>query len=432
MKKLLALAAGLALSLAVTAVSGADKLKVGFIYVGPIGDHGWTYQHDQGRLAVEAALGDKIETVYVENVAEGPDAERAITRLARDGAGLIFTTSFGYMDPTNKVAKNFPDVKFEHATGYKRGDNVTTYSARFYEGRYVIGQIAAQMSKSGVAGYVASFPIPEVVRGINAFLLGAQSINPDFKIKVVWVNSWFDPGKEADAAKVMIGQGADIISQHTDSTAPLQIAAEMGVVGFGQTGFGHDRVRAESAAHLDHRQLGALLRRPHPGRARRHLGVHGYLGRDGDRHGRNGPLYQPARRRGRDGNGDRRQDCFRRDARLRRPHPSAGRRHGDRRRRAPRRRHPPRHELVRDGRRRRSCRSRAASPVCPAPARKGRGGGAPHGQRPSPSGTGRTASTASGRTGSPLRWSGPAAMDAVAVEAFPGFFGVSGGLVKSC
>ena len=234
MKKLLALAAGLALSLAVTAVSGADKLKVGFIYVGPIGDHGWTYQHDQGRLAVEAALGDKIETVYVENVAEGPDAERAITRLARDGAGLIFTTSFGYMDPTNKVAKNFPDVKFEHATGYKRADNVTTYSARFYEGRYVIGQIAARMSKSGVAGYVASFPIPEVVRGINAFLLGAQSINPDFSIKVVWVNSWFDPGKEADAAKVMIGQGADIISQHTDSTAPLQIAAEMGVVGFGQ------------------------------------------------------------------------------------------------------------------------------------------------------------------------------------------------------
>ena len=234
MKKLLALAAGLALSLAVTAVSGADKLKVGFIYVGPIGDHGWTYQHDQGRLAVEAALGDKVETVYVENVAEGPDAERAITRLARDGAGLIFTTSFGYMDPTNKVAKNFPDVKFEHATGYKRADNVTTYSARFYEGRYVIGQIAARVSKSGVAGYVASFPIPEVVRGINAFLLGAQSINPDFKIKVVWVNSWFDPGKEADAAKVMIGQGADIITQHTDSTAPLQIAAEMGVVGFGQ------------------------------------------------------------------------------------------------------------------------------------------------------------------------------------------------------
>ena len=235
MRKRFAFAAGLALALASATATGADKLKVGFIYVGPIGDHGWTYQHDRGRLAVEAAFGDKVETVYVENVAEGPDAERAITRLARDGAGIIFTTSFGYMDPTNKVAKNFPDVKFEHATGYKRDHpNVTTYSARFYEGRYVIGQIAARMSKSGVAGYIASFPIPEVVRGINSFLLGAQSINPDFKLKIVWVSTWFDPGKEADAAKVLIGQGADIITQHTDSTAPLQIAAEQGVLGFGQ------------------------------------------------------------------------------------------------------------------------------------------------------------------------------------------------------
>ena len=235
MRKRFAFAAGLVLALATATATGADKLKVGFIYVGPIGDHGWTYQHDQGRLAVEAAFGDNVETVYVENVAEGPDAERAITRLARDGAGIIFTTSFGYMDPTNKVAKNFPDVKFEHATGYKRDHpNVTTYSARFYEGRYVIGQIAARMSKSGVAGYIASFPIPEVVRGINSFLLGAQSINPDFKLKIVWVSTWFDPGKEADAAKVLIGQGADIITQHTDSTAPLQIAAEQGVLGFGQ------------------------------------------------------------------------------------------------------------------------------------------------------------------------------------------------------
>ena len=234
MRKLLAVLAGLAMSLAVATVSGADKLKVGFIYVGPIGDHGWTYQHHQGLLAVEEAFGDKVETVYVESVAEGPDAERAITRLARQGAGIIFTTSFGFMDPTIKVARNFPDVKFEHATGYKRADNVTTYSARFYEGRYVIGQIAARMSKSGVAGYIASFPIPEVVRGINAFLLGAQTINPDFKLKIVWVSTWFDPGKEADAAKVLIGQGADIITQHTDSTAPLQIAAEQGVVGFGQ------------------------------------------------------------------------------------------------------------------------------------------------------------------------------------------------------
>ena len=234
MKKLLAMAAGLALSLAVTAVSGEDKLKVAFLYVGPIGDHGWTYTHDQGRLMVEEELGDQVETVYVENVPEGPDAERAITRLVRDGAGLVFTTSFGYMDPTIKVAGNFPEVKFEHATGYKRSDNVSTYIARFYEGRYVIGQIAAKMSKSGVAGYVASFPIPEVVRGINAFMLGAQSVNPDFKVKVVWVNSWFDPGKEKDAAEVMIGQGADIITQHTDSTAPIQTAQEKGVLGFGQ------------------------------------------------------------------------------------------------------------------------------------------------------------------------------------------------------
>ena len=234
MRKLLAVLAGLAMSLVVATASGADKLKVGFIYVGPIGDHGWTYEHDQGRLAVEEAFGDQVETIYVENVAEGPDAERVITRLARQGAGIIFTTSFGYMDPTINVAKNFPDVKFEHATGYKRSDNVTTYSARFYEGRYVIGQIAAKMSKSGVAGYIASFPIPEVVRGINSFMLGAQSINPEFKLKVVWVSTWFDPGKEADAAKALIDLGTDIITQHTDSPAAMQISAKRGVLAFGQ------------------------------------------------------------------------------------------------------------------------------------------------------------------------------------------------------
>ena len=234
MKALVTILASAMLAAMAPIAAAADKLKVGFIYVGPIGDHGWTYQHDVGRVRLEKELGGKIETVYVEKVAEGADSERAITRLARQGAGLIFTTSFGYMEPTLKVAKKFKNVKFEHATGYKRADNVTTYSARFYEGRYVIGQIAARMSKSGVAGYIASFPIPEVVRGINAFMLGAQSVNPDFKLKIVWVNSWFDPGKEADAAKVMIGQGADIITQHTDSTAPLQIAAEKGVYGFGQ------------------------------------------------------------------------------------------------------------------------------------------------------------------------------------------------------
>ncbi len=235
MRKLAAIITTVIMILTMSFVTqAADKLKVGFIYIGPPGDHGWTYQHDLGRQATEAVLSEQIETIFVENVPEGPDAERTIERLARQGAGLIFTTSFGYMDPTLKVAKRFPEVKFEHATGYKRADNVSTYSSRFYEGRYVIGQIAGKMSKSGQAGYIASFPIPEVVRGINSFLLGAQSVNPDFKLKVVWVNSWFDPGKEADAAKVLISQGADVITQHTDSTAAIQVAEEKGVYAFGQ------------------------------------------------------------------------------------------------------------------------------------------------------------------------------------------------------
>ena len=235
MKTLLSMAAAAALALgAATGAQAEDKLKVGFIYVGPIGDHGWSYQHNAGRLAIEEAFGDKVETTYIESVKEGADAERAIERLARDGTDLIFTTSFGFMNPTLKVAQKFPDVKFEHATGYKRNDNMSTYSGRFYEGRYVIGQIAAKMSESGTAGYIASFPIPEVVRGINAFMLGAQSVNPDFEVKVIWVNTWYDPGKEADAAKALLDQGADIITQHTDSPAPLQVAEERGAIGFGQ------------------------------------------------------------------------------------------------------------------------------------------------------------------------------------------------------
>ena len=233
MKILLSLVTGLIFSL-VAITSNAEALKIGFIYVGPISDHGWTYQHDQGRLAIEEKFGDKVETTFIESVSEGPDAERAIERMAREGHDLIFTTSFGFMNPTIKVAKKFPDVKFEHATGYKRADNVSTYSARFYEGRYVIGQIAAKMSKTGTAGYIASFPIPEVVRGINSFMLGAQSVDPDFKVKIIWVNTWYDPGKEADAAKALIDQGADIISQHTDSPAALQVAEERGVLAFGQ------------------------------------------------------------------------------------------------------------------------------------------------------------------------------------------------------
>jgi basic membrane protein A len=232
-----------AMSFAVAALAGvallagtaqAEPTKVGFVYVGPVGDHGWTYRHDQGRQAIEKALGDKVKTSFVESVKEGPDAERVINQLASSGHKLIFTTSFGFMNPTAKVAKRHPNVMFEHATGYKRAKNLSTYMARFYEGRYVAGVIAGKMSKSNVIGYVGSFPIPEVVRGINSFLLGARSVNPKMTVKVVWVNSWYDPGKEADAAKALIDQGADIISQHTDSPAPLQVAEQRGVVGFGQ------------------------------------------------------------------------------------------------------------------------------------------------------------------------------------------------------
>jgi len=212
----------------------AADLKVGFVYVGPVGDFGWSYQHDQGRLAVEKEFGDKVETTYVESVPEGPDAERVIRQLAASGHGLIFTTSFGYMDPTLKIAKMFPNVKFEHATGYKRADNVSTYSARFYEGRYVIGTIAGMMTKTNKIGYIASVPIPEVVRGINAATLAARQVNPDITTQVIWVNSWYDPGKEADAAKALMSNGADIIMQHTDSPAALQAAENAGVLAFGQ------------------------------------------------------------------------------------------------------------------------------------------------------------------------------------------------------
>jgi simple sugar transport system substrate-binding protein len=235
MKKLLfALTAAAAMVVAVNA-QAADKLKACFVYVGPIGDFGYSYQHEQGRQDVIKHFGDKVETAYLENVSEGPDAERAFERLARQHCNMIFGTSFGFMDSELKVAKKFPKVMFEHATGFKTAANMGIYNARFYEGRYVMGQIAAKMSKTGVAGYIVSFPIPEVVMGINSFMLGAQSVNPNFKLKIVWVNSWFDPGKEADAAKALFDQGADIITQHTDSTAPLQVAEERGKLGFGQS-----------------------------------------------------------------------------------------------------------------------------------------------------------------------------------------------------
>ncbi len=228
--------AALALGLAGGAFADAHgKTKVGFVFVGPVGDGGWTYEHNQGRLAVEKEFGDKVETVFVENVAEGPDSERVMTQMALDGADLIFTTSFGYMDPTINVAAKFPDVKFEHATGYKRADNVSTYSARFYEGRAIQGHIAGKMTKSNIIGYIGSFPIPEVIRGINSAFIHAKKVNPDVEFKIVWAYTWFDPAKEADAAKVLIEQGADVILQHTDSTAPQAAAQEAGnVITFGQ------------------------------------------------------------------------------------------------------------------------------------------------------------------------------------------------------
>src|SRR5215813_15107535 len=216
-------------------VRAADPFKAGFIYVGPVADFGWTHQHDTARKAMEEAIGtDKVKTTYVESVKEGPDAERVIRELATAGHGIIFTTSFGFMNPTLKVAKDFPNVKFEHATGYKRTENLATYNIRFYEGRYVQGVIAGKMSKSGIVGYIGSVPIPEVIMGMNAFIQGMRSVNPKATIKMVMINAWYDPGKEADAAKALLDQGADIIAQHTDSPAALQASEQRGVFAFGQ------------------------------------------------------------------------------------------------------------------------------------------------------------------------------------------------------
>ncbi len=235
MKSLKTLLTGAALAVGMASAAAGEPTKVGFIYVGPIGDGGWTYEHDKGRLAVEEHFGDAVETVYQESVPEGADAERAIAQMALAGADLIFTTSFGYMDATLAAAEKFPNVKFEHATGYKTAENVGVYSARFYEGRAVQGTIAGRITKSNVIGYIASFPIPEVIRGINSAYIHARKVNPDVEFKVIWVYTWFDPAKEADAAKALIEQGADVILQHTDSTAPQAAAQEAGnVYTFGQ------------------------------------------------------------------------------------------------------------------------------------------------------------------------------------------------------
>ena len=242
----------LSLLIAATALAGApvlaaDPLKVGFVYVGPVGDAGWTYAHDQARLALEKELGGQVKTSYVENVPEGADAERVIRKLVAEGNKLIFTTSFGYMNPTEKVAKTTPGVVFQHATGFKTGKNLGTYESRLYEGAYLNGILAGKMTKTNTLGFIASFPVPEVIRNINAYTLGAQSVNPKIKTKVIWVNSWYDPAKERQAAETLVAQGADVMAQNTDSPATLQVAQEKGVYAFG---WDSDMSKFAPKAHL--------------------------------------------------------------------------------------------------------------------------------------------------------------------------------------
>jgi len=211
----------------------AEPLKIAFAYVGPVGDGGWTFAHDNGRKAVEKEFGDKVVTSFVEKVPESADAERVIRDMAGQGNKLIFGTTFGYMEPMLKVAADMKDVKFEHATGYKTADNMRTYDSRTYEGAYMAGVVAGKMTKSNTLGVVASIPIPEVIRNINSFTLGAQSVNPKIKTKVVWVNDWFNPPKETEAATALINGGADVLMQNTDSSAVLQTAEKLGKRAFG-------------------------------------------------------------------------------------------------------------------------------------------------------------------------------------------------------
>ena len=211
----------------------AEPLKIAFAYVGPVGDGGWTFAHDNGRKEIEKAFGDKVVTSFVEKVPESADAERVIRDMAAQGNKLIFGTTFGYMEPMLKVAADNKGVKFEHATGYKTAENMRTYDSRTYEGAYMAGVIAGKMTKSNTLGVVASIPIPEVVRNINSFTMGAQSVNPKVKTKVVWVNEWFNPPKETEAATSLINGGADVLMQNTDSSAVLQTAEKMGKRAFG-------------------------------------------------------------------------------------------------------------------------------------------------------------------------------------------------------
>jgi simple sugar transport system substrate-binding protein len=221
---MLAVTASPTLHAQASAPPARPPLKVAFVYVSPIGEAGWTFQHEQGRLAMQKALGDQVVSTAVESVAEGADSERVIRDLAAQGHQLIFATSFGYLEPTLRVAADYPAVKFEHAGGYKTAANVNTYNARYYEARYLAGLLAGKTSKSGVAGYVAGFPVPEVVQGINAFTLGMREANPAATVKVLWLNTWFDPAREREAAQALINQGADVLTNHSGSPAVPQTA----------------------------------------------------------------------------------------------------------------------------------------------------------------------------------------------------------------
>ena len=243
------LLASMLLSL-LTCAAAAEPLKVGFVYVSPIGQAGWTYQHDQARQALQRALGDKVQTRFVEAVPEGADAERVMRDLAAQGHRLIFATSFGYLEPALRVAADFPGVKFEHAGGYKTAANLNTYNARFYEGRWLAGWLAGKSSQSGVAGYVAGFPVPEVVQGINAFTLGMRAANPKATVRVLWLNTWFDPPKEREAALTLINAGADVLTNHSGSPAVPQVAEEKGVKLIGY--------QSDMRAHAPNAQLAAV------------------------------------------------------------------------------------------------------------------------------------------------------------------------------
>ncbi len=211
-----------------TTAAADDVTKVAFVYVAPIGDLGWTFAHDQGRLDIEEAFGDSVETTFIENVPEGPDAERVIRDFAQNGNDIIITTSFGFMDPTETVAAEFPDVQFVHISGFKSAENFSNVFGRMYQPRYLSGIVAGAQTESDIIGYVAAFPIPEVVRGINAFTLGVRSVNPDAEVRVVWTNTWFDPPVEKEAAEALLAEGADVISQHQDTTEPQKAAADAG------------------------------------------------------------------------------------------------------------------------------------------------------------------------------------------------------------